>query len=147
MTADDRGLRDSSAALRLMQCLRAVAGHGVNVCAVIHQPSWRALSEADKLLLLSARGRVVYTGELAGVRAHFEALSFAFPKDHNPADELLDIVAAESERCADAWAELTAGCNGSEDAGERQSAVHRGEVSLTGTQWYSVASSGELTCR
>jgi ABC-type multidrug transport system ATPase subunit len=63
---------DSTAATSLVQTLRDLADSGKTVIAVIHQPSQHVFAKFDDLLLVS-EGKLMYYGELHGVRSYMES--------------------------------------------------------------------------
>jgi ABC-type branched-subunit amino acid transport system ATPase component len=84
---------DATAALEVCNTLRAIANLGLTVVAVIHQPRAEIFRSFDDLLLLAPGGKTVYTGPQRDVMAYFSTAGFAFGRDGNPADDLLDFIA------------------------------------------------------
>jgi ABC-type multidrug transport system ATPase subunit len=62
--------------------LKRIAMHqGITVAAVIHSPSEKSFETFDDLILLSKRGRVVYSGPRDEAMEYFSDLGFDFPED------------------------------------------------------------------
>lgn len=87
---------DSSAALSLMRVLRALARRGQTIVASIHQPRTTVFDSFDNLVLLS-KGHTLYHGVPGACVAHLERVgaSFPLPPRTNPADWLMDVIAAD----------------------------------------------------
>ena len=85
---------DSTSASSIMTILKAVSRLGITVVTIIHQPRHEIFEALDSVLLLGA-GRVIYSGKEAGTQAYFEGCGFDFPKGHNPADTIMDIIAGQ----------------------------------------------------
>ena len=60
---------DATAATSMMTTLRRMADNGKTIIAVIHQPSQHVFAMFDDLLLVN-EGKLMYMGEVKGVRAH-----------------------------------------------------------------------------
>lgn len=85
---------DATSASSTMAILKAVSSLGITVVTVVHQPR-RGIFEALDCILLLGAGRVIYSGKEAEAQAYFEDCGFNFPKDHNPADTIMDIIAGQ----------------------------------------------------
>jgi len=86
---------DSTAALSVCETLKNIAGLGMTVVAVIHQPRYEIFESFDDILLLAPGGRTAYIGPQSGIISYFESLNYAFPPKLNPADVLMDVVAGK----------------------------------------------------
>jgi ABC-type multidrug transport system ATPase subunit len=84
---------DSTSSLSVLQALKALAVHGVNVIAVLHQPKYEIFELFDKVLLLGVGGRTVYLGPATGMGDYFGNRGFPCPPKLNPADFYMDVVA------------------------------------------------------
>lgn len=96
---------DSSTALELCRILKNLAVvANLTVVMVVHQPRVEIWRELDQVLLLAPGGRTVYEGSgAAAVESYFrERLGFDFAVG-NPADIILDGIAAQREECVTAW--------------------------------------------
>ena len=85
---------DATSASSTMSILKAVSKLGITVVTIIHQPRHEIFEALDSILLLGA-GRVIYSGKEALAQAYFEDCGFKFPKGHNPADTIMDIIAGQ----------------------------------------------------
>ena len=115
---------DATAALEVCATLKAVANLGLTVVAVVHQPRAEIFRSFDDLLLLAPGGKTVYTGAQEGAMRYFAGAGFAFGRDGNPADDLLDFIAGRDDLLV-APADLIAAHAASESAerAERASAI------------------------
>ena len=115
---------DATAALEVCATLKAVANLGLTVVAVVHQPRAEIFRSFDDLLLLAPGGKTVYTGAQEGAMRYFAGAGFAFGRDGNPADDLLDFIAGRDDLLV-APADLVAAHAASESAerAERASAI------------------------
>eukprot|EP01133_Synstelium_polycarpum_P008985 gene8985-10539_t len=93
---------DSSAALKVMNCVRNIALTGRTVICTIHQPSQEIFEQFDQLLLLS-KGKPIYFGETGDasrtVLDFFARQGHVIEPDRNPSDFILEI--AESKTHGD----------------------------------------------
>ncbi|KAJ8955185.1 hypothetical protein NQ318_009081 [Aromia moschata] len=102
---------DSFMALNVVQVLKSLAQTGKTVVCTIHQPSSELYAMFDKLLLM-ADGRGGFFGHPRGgvrvlCRSHFLELEAPCPRNYNPADyfiQLLAIVPEKEESCHQAIA-------------------------------------------
>ncbi|KAG8036301.1 hypothetical protein GUJ93_ZPchr0181g29098 [Zizania palustris] len=83
---------DSSSSQLLLRALRHEALEGVNVCAVVHQPSYTLYNMFDDLILLAKGGFIVYNGPVKTVEDHFRTLGIHVPERVNPPDHYIDIL-------------------------------------------------------
>ncbi len=84
---------DSVNAQRVISALRALASgpeHGTTIIMTVHQPSSFIFESFDNVLLMS-HGRVLYHGTPADSVAWCETHGDPVPRNHNPADHLLQI--------------------------------------------------------
>jgi len=79
--------------------LAALGDQGVTVVLSIHQPRPDVFRLLDRVLVMSATGRAVYSGASAGAEAHFASLGYAPPRPAgvNVADYVLDVVLRASD--------------------------------------------------
>lgn len=85
---------DSTTALSIMKLLKAIAGTGVSVACIIHQPREEIFNCLDQVLLL-AQGRQLFQGPPREALPYFARHGYEVPPRANPADVLLDIAAAK----------------------------------------------------
>lgn len=83
---------DSSSSLLLLRALRREALEGVNVCMVIHQPSYSLFKMFDDLILLAKGGLTVYHGSVKKLEEYFSGLGIVVPDRVNPPDHFIDIL-------------------------------------------------------
>ncbi|WVZ84105.1 hypothetical protein U9M48_031167 [Paspalum notatum var. saurae] len=83
---------DSSSSQLLLRALRHEALEGVNVCAVVHQPSYTLYNMFDDLILLAKGGLMVYNGPVKSVEEYFTTLGIHVPDRVNPPDHYIDIL-------------------------------------------------------
>ncbi|KAM9956063.1 hypothetical protein ACTFIW_005917 [Dictyostelium discoideum] len=85
---------DSSAALKVMNCVKKIAESGRTVVCTIHQPSQEIFEKFDQLLLLD-KGKVIYFGDTGDnsstVIQHFTSAGYQYEHGRNPADFILEI--------------------------------------------------------
>jgi ABC-type multidrug transport system ATPase subunit len=82
---------DSYNAYNVAECLSNLArGYNRTIVMTIHQPRSNIVALFDQLVLL-ARGRVVYSGELSGCQTYFESVGLGCPPGYNIADYLIDL--------------------------------------------------------
>ncbi|TKY53441.1 ABC transporter G family member 24 [Spatholobus suberectus] len=93
MILDERtsGL-DSASSQLLLRALRREALEGVNICMVVHQPSYALFKMFDDLILLAKGGLTVYHGSVKKVEEYFADLGINIPKRINPPDYFIDIL-------------------------------------------------------
>ncbi|GMN24927.1 hypothetical protein TIFTF001_000749 [Ficus carica] len=83
---------DSSSSNLLLKALRREALEGVNVCMVVHQPSYTLFRMFDDLILLAKGGLTVYHGSAKKVEEYFAGLGITVPERVNPPDYFIDIL-------------------------------------------------------
>ncbi|CAA0834044.1 ABC transporter G family member 28 [Striga hermonthica] len=83
---------DSSSSLLLLRALRREALEGVNICMVVHQPSYTLFKMFDDLILLAKGGLTVYHGPVKKVEEYFSGLGIVVPERVNPPDYFIDIL-------------------------------------------------------
>ncbi|XVE59068.1 hypothetical protein DITRI_Ditri05aG0015100 [Diplodiscus trichospermus] len=83
---------DSSSSQLLLKALRREALEGVNICMVVHQPSYTLFRMFDDLILLAKGGLTVYHGPVKKVEEYFAGLGITVPDRANPPDYFIDIL-------------------------------------------------------
>ncbi|XP_027363957.1 ABC transporter G family member 28-like isoform X3 [Abrus precatorius] len=83
---------DSASSQLLLRALRREALEGVNICMVVHQPSYALFKMFDDLILLAKGGVTVYHGSVQKVEEYFAGLGITIPKRINPPDYFIDIL-------------------------------------------------------
>ncbi|XP_058212810.1 putative white-brown complex homolog protein 30 [Rhododendron vialii] len=83
---------DSSSSNLLLRALRREALEGVNICMVVHQPSYALFKMFDDLVLLAKGGLTVYHGSVKKVEEYFTGLGITVPERVNPPDHFIDIL-------------------------------------------------------
>ncbi|KAL3518409.1 hypothetical protein ACH5RR_020998 [Cinchona calisaya] len=83
---------DSSSSQLLLRALRREALEGVNICMVVHQPSYTLFRMFDDLILLAKGGLIVYLGPVKKVEEYFSGLGIQVPDRVNPPDYFIDIL-------------------------------------------------------
>lgn len=83
---------DSSSSNLLLKALRREALEGVNVCMVVHQPSYTLFRMFDDLILLAKGGLTVYHGPAKKVEDYFAGIGITVPERVNPPDYFIDIL-------------------------------------------------------
>ncbi|CAM8955640.1 unnamed protein product [Rhodiola kirilowii] len=83
---------DSSSSQLLLRALRREALEGVNICMVVHQPSYALFKMFDDLILLAKGGLTVYHGSVKKVEEYFSSLGITVPDRVNPPDYFIDIL-------------------------------------------------------
>ncbi|KAI3823263.1 hypothetical protein L1987_04696 [Smallanthus sonchifolius] len=83
---------DSSSSQLLLKALRREAHEAVNVCMVVHQPSYSLFRMFDDLILLAKGGLVAYLGPVNKVEEYFSGLGIHVPERVNPPDHYIDIL-------------------------------------------------------
>lgn len=96
---------DGQSSYQILQFLRKLAAQGQSILCTIHQPSAALFAEFDQLLLLKAGGRTVYFGPVAKVKSYFTGNGAPWPRDVNPAEQMIDVVSGDISRSKD-WAEV-----------------------------------------
>nr|KYP53068.1 ABC transporter G family member 28 [Cajanus cajan] len=83
---------DSASSQLLLRALRREALEGVNICMVVHQPSYALFKMFDDLILLGKGGLTVYHGSAKKVEEYFSSLGIIIPERINPPDYIIDIL-------------------------------------------------------
>lgn len=83
---------DSASSQLLLRALRHEALEGVNICMVVHQPSYALFQMFDDLVLLAKGGVTVYHGSAKKAEAYFAGLGIIVPDRVNPPDYFIDIL-------------------------------------------------------
>ncbi|KAJ4747211.1 ABC transporter family protein [Rhynchospora pubera] len=83
---------DSASSQLLLRALRREALEGVNIAAVIHQPSYTLYRMFDDLILLAKGGFTVYHGSIEKVEGYFSLLGLNVPDRVNPPDYFIDVL-------------------------------------------------------
>ncbi|KAJ3679883.1 hypothetical protein LUZ60_016161 [Juncus effusus] len=83
---------DSASSLLLLRALRREALEGVNIAAVIHQPSYTLYRMFDDFILLAKGGLTVYHGSIEKVEGYFSMLGMNVPDRVNPPDYFIDVL-------------------------------------------------------
>ncbi|KAL0340720.1 UNVERIFIED_CONTAM: ABC transporter G family member 24 [Sesamum radiatum] len=83
---------DSSSSQLLLRALRREALEGVNICMVVHQPSYSLFKMFDDLILLAKGGLTVYHGSVRDVEEYFAHLGINVPERINPPDYFIDVL-------------------------------------------------------
>ncbi|KAL3834156.1 hypothetical protein ACJIZ3_008892 [Penstemon smallii] len=83
---------DSSSSQLLLRALRREALEGVNICTVVHQPSYSLFKMFDDLILLAKGGRTVYHGSVRDAEDYFANLGIFVPERVNPPDYFIDVL-------------------------------------------------------
>lgn len=82
---------DSDKALMIVYFLKRLAEKGKTIISTIHQPSSKAYSLFNKVILM-CDGHIVYQGPPLEVPAHFAKGNLMFPKFANPADHAMKLL-------------------------------------------------------
>ncbi|XP_025202813.1 protein white [Melanaphis sacchari] len=83
---------DSYMAQNVVSVLKSMASKGKTIICTIHQPSSEVYSMFDKILLL-ANGRTAFLGSTNDAIEFFKTLGVSCPKNHNPADFFIQLLA------------------------------------------------------
>ncbi|KAJ7972375.1 ABC transporter G family-like protein [Quillaja saponaria] len=83
---------DSSSSNLLLRALRRESLEGVNICMVVHQPSYTLFKMFDDLILLAKGGLTVYHGSVKKVEEYFSGIGITVPERVNPPDHFIDIL-------------------------------------------------------
>ncbi|KAM7526196.1 hypothetical protein LguiA_016098 [Lonicera macranthoides] len=83
---------DSSSSNLLLRALRREALEGVNICTVVHQPSYTLYKMFDDLILLAKGGLIAYQGPVKKVEEYFAGLGITVPERVNPPDHFIDVL-------------------------------------------------------
>lgn len=96
---------DASASLSVVTAVKKVArSTGMTVVMVIHQPRVEIWDSLDRVLILAPGGITSYLGEQRFVQLYFEHhFGVSFKPNDNPADIIMDYIAAHGAECAALW--------------------------------------------
>ncbi|CAK9320086.1 unnamed protein product [Citrullus colocynthis] len=83
---------DSASSQLLLRALRREALEGVNICMVLHQPSYSLFKMFDDLILLAKGGLTAYHGSVKKVEEYFAGIGITVPERVNPPDHFIDIL-------------------------------------------------------
>ncbi|KAH6760395.1 P-loop containing nucleoside triphosphate hydrolases superfamily protein [Perilla frutescens var. hirtella] len=83
---------DSSSSQLLLRALKREAFEGVNICMVVHQPSYSLFNMFDDLILLAKGGLTAYHGAVRDVEDYFANLGINVPDHINPPDYFIDVL-------------------------------------------------------
>ncbi|CAN8321649.1 unnamed protein product [Cochlearia groenlandica] len=83
---------DSASSQLLLRALRHEALEGVNICMVVHQPSYTLFKTFNDLVLLAKGGLTVYHGSVNKVEEYFSGLGIIVPERINPPDYYIDVL-------------------------------------------------------
>ncbi|XVF83159.1 hypothetical protein PTKIN_Ptkin16aG0111300 [Pterospermum kingtungense] len=83
---------DSASSQQLLRALRHEALEGVNICMVLHQPSYSLFQMFDDLVLLAKGGLTVYHGSAKKAEEYFAGLGIHVPERVNPPDHFIDVL-------------------------------------------------------
>ncbi|KAL0796590.1 hypothetical protein Bca101_067967 [Brassica carinata] len=83
---------DSASSQLLLKALKHEALEGVNICMVVHQPSYSLFKTFDDLVLLAKGGLTVYHGPVENVEEYFSSLGIIVPERINPPDYYIDVL-------------------------------------------------------
>ncbi|XP_010462230.1 PREDICTED: ABC transporter G family member 24 isoform X2 [Camelina sativa] len=83
---------DSASSQLLLRALRHEALEGVNICMVVHQPSYTLFKTFNDLVLLAKGGLIVYHGSVNNVEEYFSGLGINVPDRINPPDYYIDVL-------------------------------------------------------
>ncbi|XP_028788964.1 ABC transporter G family member 24-like [Neltuma alba] len=83
---------DSASSQLLLRALRRESLEGVNICMVVHQPSYALFKMFDDLILLAKGGLTVYHGSVKKIEEYFAGFGINIPERINPPDYFIDIL-------------------------------------------------------
>ncbi|KAI4349131.1 hypothetical protein L6164_009766 [Bauhinia variegata] len=83
---------DSASSSLLLKALRREALEGVNICMVLHQPSYTLFRMFDDIIFLAKGGLVAYLGPVKKVEEYFAGIGIDVPDRVNPPDHFIDIL-------------------------------------------------------
>ncbi|KAJ0242323.1 hypothetical protein HA466_0208040 [Hirschfeldia incana] len=83
---------DSASSQLLLKALKHEALEGVNICMVVHQPSYTLFRTFNDLVLLAKGGLTVYHGPVEDVETYFSSLGIIVPERINPPDYYIDVL-------------------------------------------------------
>ncbi|KAI4339252.1 hypothetical protein MLD38_024214 [Melastoma candidum] len=83
---------DSASSQLLLKALRHESLEGVNICMVVHQPSYSLYMMFDDLILLAKGGLIVYLGPARRAEDYFAGHGITVPDHVNPPDHFIDVL-------------------------------------------------------
>ncbi|RHN48500.1 putative xenobiotic-transporting ATPase [Medicago truncatula] len=83
---------DSASSSLLLKALRREALEGVNICMVLHQPSYTLFRMFDDIVFLAKGGLTAYHGPVKKVEEYFSGIGIPVPDRVNPPDHFIDIL-------------------------------------------------------
>ncbi|XP_010553364.1 PREDICTED: putative white-brown complex homolog protein 30 [Tarenaya hassleriana] len=83
---------DSASSQLLLKALRREATEGVNICMVVHQPSYTMYKMFDDMILLAKGGFTVYHGSVKKIEEYFSGIGIKVPERMNPPDHYIDVL-------------------------------------------------------
>ncbi|TKY52970.1 putative white-brown complex-like protein 30 [Spatholobus suberectus] len=83
---------DSASSTLLLKALRREALEGVNICMVLHQPSYTLFRMFDDIIFLAKGGLTAYHGPVKKVEEYFASIGISVPDRVNPPDHFIDIL-------------------------------------------------------
>nr|XP_012570327.1 putative white-brown complex homolog protein 30 isoform X2 [Cicer arietinum] len=83
---------DSASSTLLLKALRREALEGVNICMVLHQPSYTLFRMFDDIIFLAKGGLTAYHGPVKKVEEYFAGIGITVPDRVNPPDHFIDIL-------------------------------------------------------
>ncbi|KAL4536815.1 hypothetical protein Ndes2526A_g06320 [Nannochloris sp. 'desiccata'] len=89
---------DSTAAAEILGALKRMAGLGMNIITVIHQPRFSIFSLFDDVMLLCKGGKLAYLGPSRLALPYMESVGFTLPPNENPADFAMDVLSGSVPR-------------------------------------------------
>ncbi|KAJ4917906.1 ABC transporter G family member 24 [Raphanus sativus] len=91
---------DSASSQLLLRALKHEALEGVNICMVVHQPSYSLFQTFNDLVLLAKGGLTVYHGPVKDVETYFSGLGIIVPERINPPDYYIDVLEGILQRAS-----------------------------------------------
>ena len=85
-------VQDATSSIDTLRGLSRLAGSGMSIITVIHQPRYSVYELFDSVLLLGVGGVAVYNGPPLLTAAYFTRNGFALPPNENIADWNLDVI-------------------------------------------------------
>lgn len=89
---------DATAAADILCALKRMAGLGMNIITVIHQPRFSIFSLFDDVMLLCKGGKLAYLGPSRLALPYMESIGFVLPPNENPADFAMDVLSGSVPR-------------------------------------------------
>ncbi|XP_028775186.1 putative white-brown complex homolog protein 30 [Neltuma alba] len=83
---------DSASSSLLLKALRREALEGVNICMVLHQPSYTLFRMFDDIVFLAKGGFTAYHGPVKKVEEYFAGIGITVPDRVNPPDHFIDVL-------------------------------------------------------